>query len=194
LTLNNDTVATDDFLEKMIYWAERTPNALLGALALAAETKSPVYGGEIINWRKQKCINLLEQLKPEEQFKLHEVTHFPGRGLLIPSKVFYKIGFFEEKIFPHYIADYDFTHHAIKAGFKIFCNYDAKLMIYPESSGNFENRKKISIRNYYNHLFSLKGGGNLKNLLLYSIRNCPPKDLFFYLPKAFLSNILGYWK
>ncbi len=194
LTLNNDTIATEDFLEKMIFWAEKTPNVLLGAFAIDADTKKPVYGGEIINWRKQKCMNLLDHLKLSEQYGLHEVTHFPGRGLFIPAEVLRKTGLFDEKHFPHYAADYDFTHHALNAGFKIYCNYDSKLLIYPELSGNFENRKNRNFKNYYKHLFDIKGGGNLKNLLVYSIRNCPTKDLFFYLPKAFFSNILGYWK
>ena len=51
LTLNNDTIATEDFIEKMLYWAVKVPNALLGAFALDADTKKPVYGGEIINWK-----------------------------------------------------------------------------------------------------------------------------------------------
>ena len=53
LTLNNDTIAPEDFLEKMMDWAVKTPNSLLGAFAWDVDTQQPVYGGEIINWKWQ---------------------------------------------------------------------------------------------------------------------------------------------
>src|SRR3972149_9777335 len=51
MTLNDDTIATYSFIEKMLFWAEREPKALLGAFALDTETKKPVYGGSHINWK-----------------------------------------------------------------------------------------------------------------------------------------------
>jgi len=193
LTLNNDTIAKEDFLGKMIYRAEKTPNALLGAFALDANTKKPVYGGEIINWKWANSKSLLDSLPKEQWYGLHEVTHFPGRGLLIPAEVFRKIGLYDEKHFPHYAADYDFTHRAIRAGYKVYCNYDAKLLIYPDASGDAENRKKKSLKNYYNHLFGIKGGANIKIFTKYTIRNCP----FYYIPTfllcGYIKRILGYW-
>ena len=130
---------------------------------------------------------------PQEQWcRLHKVSHFPGRGLLIPSEVYRKIGLYDEKHFPHYAADYDFTHRAIRAGYKIYCNYDAKLFIYPEVSGDAENRKNKSLKNYFNHLFMLKGGGNLKVFFYYAIINCPPRYLILFLPIGISRRILGY--
>ena len=193
LTLNNDTIATEDFLEKMVYWAERTPKSLLGAFALDANTKQPVYGGEIINWKWANSKFLLDILPKEQWYGLHEVTHFPGRGLLIPAEVFRNIGLYDEKHFPHYAADYDFTHKAIRAGYKVYCNYDAKLLIYPDASGNIENRKKKSLKNYYNHLFGIKGGGNIIYNWRYAVFNCPKEYVLFYLIKANLQIIFGYW-
>ncbi len=70
---------------------------------------------------------LLDKLPKDQQKGLHKVTHFPGRGLWIPRKVFDVLGLFDEKKFPHYYADYDFTHSAVRAGFEIYCNYDARL-------------------------------------------------------------------
>lgn len=192
LTLNNDTIATEDFLEKMIYWAAKTPNSLLGALALNARTEEIIYGGEIINWKFANSKFLLDILPREKWHGLHEVTHFPGRGLLIPIEVFSKVGLYDEKHFPHYAADYDFTHRAIRAGFKAYCNFDAKLFIYPEVSGDAENRKKKSFKNYYKHLFGIKGGGNLRVFIKYAIRNCPPKYLPFFIPIGLIRRIFGY--
>ncbi len=193
MTLNNDTIATTDFLEKMIHWANLTPNALLGAFDVSYKTKKPYYGGEIINWPLAKSRLLLNELKEEEQYGLHEVSLFPGRGLLIPRKVFDKVGLYEENKLPHYMADYDFTHLVIRNGFKVFCNYDAKLYTFPEEGGDYKIKKKKSLRNYYNHLFSIKGGANLRNFTIYTFRNCPKKHIPVSLLVGYLRRLGGYW-
>ena len=59
MTLNDDTIVTDDFIKKMLFWAGKEPKALLGAFLLDAETKKPVYGGGIINWKLANSTALL---------------------------------------------------------------------------------------------------------------------------------------
>jgi GT2 family glycosyltransferase len=193
LTMNNDTTVDSEFLEKMIYWNNKRPNALLGALEIDSVTRKPHYGGELINWLADGSTYLLEELKPEEQNGLHEVSLYPARGLFIPRVVFEKIGLFEENKLPHYMADYDFTLQARKAGFKVFCNYDAHVYTYPEESGDFDNRKSKNLRNYINHLFGIKGGANLKNYTIYVFRNCPPVLIPASLISGYLRRIFGFW-
>jgi GT2 family glycosyltransferase len=193
MTLNNDTIASGNFIEKMISWSQRKPDALLGAFAIDKQHNRPVYGGGKFQWVTAGIKSLLKEIPEEERKGLHEVDHFPGRGLLIPRKVFEKIGLFNQKQLPHYFADYDFSHHAYKKGFKIYCNYDAVLYTYPEESGDRQNRRTKSIRNYRNHLFGIKGGGNLKNFSIFTFRNCPvlliPSCLFF----GYFKRLFGYW-
>lgn len=192
ITLNNDTLVAEDFLEKMFLWAEKTPNSLLGAFAIDAGTKKPVYGGERINWITAGYVNLLAVLDKEQWTGLHEVTHFPGRGLLIPSIVFKKIGLFAADIFPQSAADEDFTHRAIRAGFPVYCNYDARIHIYPNESGDAVLRNKKSLFNYWGHLFSFKGGGNIMRFVHYAIRNAPRRFLIPFLISGITRRILGY--
>ncbi len=192
MTLNNDTKASVDFVEKMLFWSARTPDSLLGAFAIDVHTGVPTYGGEIINWKSASSKFLLDVLPREQWHGLHEVTHFPGRGLLIPSAVFKKIGLFDEVHFPHYAADYDFTHRAIRVGYKVYCNYDARLYTYPDASGDAELRYRKSLRHYYDHLFSIKGGGNLKRFVTYGRMNCPRKYFLSFLFIGLLRRIFGY--
>jgi len=193
LTLNNDTIATPDFLKNIVHGAIEKPNALIGALDIDAATHKPYYGGEIINWKLSKSVYLLDTLKAEEQRGLHEVSLYPARGLLIPRKVFETIGLFEERMLPHYMADYDFTHQAIRHGFEVYCNYDAKLFTYPEEGGDHKIRKNKTLKSYLNHLFGLKGGGNLKNFTIYTIRNCPLKFMVPSLLTGYVRRIGGFW-
>jgi GT2 family glycosyltransferase len=82
LTLNNDTVASGNFIEQMLFWAEltSTSNALLGALDVDINTKKPYYGGERVDWKLSKSRFLLKELRQEDQKGLHEVSLYPGRG------------------------------------------------------------------------------------------------------------------
>ena len=193
LTMNNDTLADKVFLEKMFYWAEKKYPSLLGALAIDVQTNRPVYGGEIINWKTGSSKILLNEITSTELKGLHEVSHFPGRGLLIPTEVFKSIGLFDEKTFPHYAADYDFTLKAGRFGYKIYCNFDAKLLIYPEESGDRKNRERKNLKNYYNHLFGIKGGGNLKYFIKFGIKNCPKLFLPWFLARGSFQRLFGYW-
>lgn len=193
LTLNNDTILAPDFMEKMLFWAGRKKDALLGALELDAKTGNAIYGGEINDLTWGRYQHLLPLLKEHERVGLHEVTFFPGRGLLIPAEVFKRIGFFQERKFPHYMADCDFTLMARRKGFEIYCNYDAKLYSFPEECGDYEIRKHKSVRNYYNHLFSIKGGGNLRNFTLFTVRNVSPYFVPYQLIRGYLQRVFGYF-
>lgn len=193
MTLNNDTYATPEFMEKIDYWAKRHPKALFGALALDAVTKKPVYAGQVIDWKLLRSKSWVHILKEGEFKGIRQVSHFPGRGLLIPKTCFDEIGLFEEILFPHYYADYDYTHKAARNGYQIYCNLDAKLLIYPDASGDRDNRKKKSVRNYFNHLFDRKGGGNIRNFTVYVFRNCPPQFIPTYWTIGIIRRLFGYW-
>lgn len=191
MTLNDDTVPEPDYMEKMIHWSHQKPDVLLGAFAIDANTKQPIFGGEILNWKTTKYENLLPKLDASEMHGLHEVNVFPGRGLLIPRKVFEKIGLYDSRNFPQTVADLDFTCRAYNHGFKIYCNYDAKINIYPDESGGVKLVKKRSFKNYYNHLFGIRGGGNVIWFTKFTFKNAPllylPSYLIIGLMKRFLS-------
>ena len=193
MTLNDDTLLREDFLEKMIYWSELKPKAVLGALDYDYHTQKPYFGGEIHNWKTNKSYSLLDRLEPQKRYGLHEVTHAPGRGLFIPREVFEGIGLFEEKKLPQYAADYDFTFRAAREGFKVYCNYDAILYSFPQESGDHQKRMHRSLSNYKKHLFSITGTGNLKVYTHYVLRNCPTPYIPFALFDGYARRILGYW-
>jgi GT2 family glycosyltransferase len=193
LTLNNDTVASRAFVENMLAGASRDSHALIGALDKDINTKKPYYGGEHFDWKTGKSTYLLDVLPATKQHGLHEVSLFPARGLLIPRKVFDMIGLFEEKKLPHYMADYDFTLMAKRHGFRMYCSYDAVLYTYPSEGGDHKIRKRKTLKNYFDHLFSIKGGGNLRNFTVYTLRNCPRRDIFPALLSGFARRLGGFW-
>jgi GT2 family glycosyltransferase len=192
MTMNNDVIATKEYIHNMYKWIEKKPDAVMGSLEIDAVTKKINFAGERISWATGSYISLLNIVPESEHHGLHAVTHLPGRGLLIPRKVFEKIGLFDQKVFPHYMADFDFTHKLLRHGFEMYCNYDAKLYTYPQESGDSMNRQKKSLKNYYNHLFSIKGGGNLRNFTWYAWKNCPKRYLPSYLLIGYARRMGGY--
>ncbi len=193
MTSNNDTLCPPDFLEGMAKHMHANPNALLGAVAIEQGTEIITYAGERLSWFTDTTDNLTVSVSREDWKGLHRITHFPGRGLLVPAHVFRKIGLFDTKTFPHYMADYDFTHRARRAGFPIYANFDARLITYPDESGDRRLRKKKSMENYREHLFGIRGGGNLRNFFLFTFRHCPPLLWPWYIPLGLSKRTLGYF-
>jgi len=193
MTMNNDVLALPDFIEQMLAAAEQNPTAVLGAFELDATTGQPLYGGERLDWHTNTRHDLLTELPAAERFGLQPVTYLPGRGLLIPLSVIKAIGLFDEKRLPHYLADFDYTSLARRHGFPVFCNYAARLSTYPEESGQEKTRRQRSLRGYFQHLFGIRGGGNLINFTHFSIKNCPRPYLPYYLLNGYIRRLGGYF-
>lgn len=193
ITLNNDVVTAPDFVAQMLTVADQHPTAVLGSLEFDADTGEAIYGGERLDFRTNTRHDLLEEIPAARRTGLHPVTYLPGRGLLIPKVVIDKIGLFDEKRLPHYLADFDYTSVARRAGFPVYCNYDARLSTYPEESGQTITRKQRSIKGYFNHLFSIRGGGNVLNFTHFALKNCPKPYLPYFLLNGYARRLVGYF-
>ena len=192
MTLNNDVLCPPGFMKAMLAGAEARPNALIGALALEGEAKPKIaYGGERWHWLTDTRLRIGAWGYRQEG--LHTVSHFPGRGLLIPKACLGKAGLFDAKRFPHYMADYDYTMVARRDGFDILVNYDAPLITYPEASGDRALRAEKSWANYRRHLTDIRGGGNLLNFWRFSLKNCPVLLLPVNLAVGTGRRLVGYW-
>lgn len=194
LTLNNDTAPAPDFIEKMLTRAYENSGSILSSYEFDIQTGKPVYGGELVNWTWGGTTFLLDTIPIHARKGLHEVSVASGRGLLVPSTVFREIGLFNEKQLPHYLADYDFTCLAKRYGFGLYCNYDARLYVYTEESGDKEILRNKSIRNYFNHLFGIKGAGNLRYFTIYTVRNSPPVMVPLQLFIGYSKRIVNYFR
>lgn len=193
MTLNNDVLAAPDFVAQMLAAAARHPRAVLGALEFDANTGEAIYGGERLNFKTNTRHDLLAELPAARRTGLHPVTYLPGRGLLIPKAVLDKIGLFDEKRLPHYLADFDYTSGARRAGFPVYCHYEARLSTYPEESGQTLTRKHRSVRGYFQHLFGIRGGGNMVNFTHFALKNCPWPYLPYFLLNGYARRLVGYF-
>ena len=190
--LDNDTEVMPDYIEKMIYWAEQKPTALFSSMVYDITTGEPFYVGSRMDWRHSKEEAIINKIPKNKFHGLIVVTHLPGRGLWIPAIVFDKIGLFDAKNFPQCGADYDFTIHAKRMGFPLFCDCDAKLYGYTKEVTGSDYTKKFSLKNYYKHLTAIDGGSNIIVMWRYVMRNCPRRYRFQYVVMGLLYAFIGY--
>ena len=193
MTLNNDVLTAPDFVAQMLAAAAKNPRAVLGALEFDANTGQAIYGGERLNFKTNTRADLLDELPADRRTGLHPVTYLPGRGLLIPKAVIDKVGLFDEKRLPHYLADFDYTSVARRAGFPVYCNYEARLSTYPEESGQTLTRQHRSVKGYFQHLFGIRGGGNMVNFTHFALKNCPWPYLPYFLLNGYARRLVGYF-
>lgn len=195
ITLNDDTEPPADFISKMMEAVSIKPNALIGSSAVEKSTNELVFIGANIDWgyAKYNQVPINTSIRNRNSGFV-SVTHFPGRGLLVPVSVFQNIGFFDSKNFPQTLADFDFTHRAKEYGYEIFCNIDVKLVIYSELSSTVKLRRKKTFRNFCKHLFSLQGGSNIQRFIKYAKKNCPRKYKLQFIIIGVVRRIFGYWK
>lgn len=189
--LNDDTVPASDLIEVLAAAATEQPGALIGAVSTDAAGEL-LYGGEIVDWRHAQFRSLLDSLSPDERHGLHSVSHLPGRGLWIPAEVFGEIGLMDAKHFPQAVADYDFTQHALRAGHPNLVCFEARLIALPGETANVKLRTQPSLAKYWEHLFGIRGAGNLPRYVRYAVRNCPPRYLVQFVVLGVVRRVGGY--
>jgi GT2 family glycosyltransferase len=87
--------------------------------------------------------------------------------VLIPIEVIEKVGFFDQKNFPHYVSDYDYFLRAKKAGYKLFLS--TKAIVYNKTTltGFRPSEKILSADKIFTKLFSRRSAGNISNEILF---------------------------
>lgn len=192
LLLNDDTEPASDMVAVLKRDAAAHERCLLVARSVDVNTGESVYTGERIDWVRGRFVPFVECDADGGLHGLHPVTHTPGRGLLVPSETFEEVGLFDARAFPQTAADYDFSQRAARAGYELFCDYDAVLSAYPEETGGSRFRGDPSIANLWRHLFSRKGAGNLPYFWRYGARHAPRSTVVPFLVAGTARRVGGY--
>lgn len=186
LTINNDILVEQNFLNALVECAKEYPDSVIGSKVYFNPTEI-CHGGGKKNLIFPPNFNItpfgkLDNLKYQH---IREVDSVAGMGMLVPVSIFKAIGLFDEKNFPHYYADTEFALRAKKAGFKnLFCP-DSVIYNNPETTWKYPDEFSKNILKYL--LFD-KGSGYLLKAHL---------NLYFkYWPKAvwFIPFCLLYFK
>lgn len=173
ITINDDCVFDKHYISNLVSREKRNPNAIIGSLVLDTKTKKVVDAGVKVNWEKAIFNPILKQdNKPQD--KLVGVDVLSTKGTIFPVSVFRKIGNFDDKNFPHYLSDYEFTRRAKEKGYHLFMDYASVVFNDSQRTGlEKEKTNQLSGKEIRNYLFSRKSKINLSDQLKFFLFHCP---------------------
>jgi GT2 family glycosyltransferase len=166
LTMNNDTEVSPGYVESLIAAARRFPNALIGSLSVdITDPNRPLYWGTRTDWKTAKA---RRDTPPQAPFvdsvtpDCKNVDVLPGRGTLIPLRVFRTAGMFDAVRLPQYGADYEFAVRAHRAGYSLLVNRASVVRTHGEATGAGSKLKKLSVRAFAATYFSIRSPSCLR--------------------------------
>jgi|RhiMetdeSRZDD1v2_1073273.scaffolds.fasta_scaffold15181_5 GT2 family glycosyltransferase len=132
LILNDDVEFDSDYLACMERQALANPDCLIGSLAVYGEDPARVFWcGEAASYRQCRY----GYINRDDLSGCVSAVALPGRGMLVPTAVFKDIDLFDNKAFPQYAADFDFSLRARKAGYKLLCCCDTAVIVSTSKTG-----------------------------------------------------------
>lgn len=184
LTLNDDTEVQPDYLQTLLDAYERHKPCLVGSPSVDSEhpnklefagTHSELYfaGGrglaEDYNYDYRELQRRTDHVESDS---------LPGRGTLIPMRVFDEVGLFDSKNFAHYMADIEFSVRAKKAGYRLIVNTKSVVYEYKKETGLFINQQP-SWTDFIKSFTSIRSPTNLTVRYNFAIAHSKTKLLYF---------------
>jgi GT2 family glycosyltransferase len=189
LLLNNDTELAEDCLSRLYEASQANPGALIGCSCYDLGDGSLIYAGARLNWSMGEFETPFDDSGGEETV---EVTHLPGRGMFVPAEVFRDIGFIDADKFPQRYGDFDFSHRAYRAGYRVLVCRSAIVHGHRAESSGAGYRANPSLKGYLKHLTAINGPGNLQYFVTWAWRYCPKPRLLPYLCWGIAARAGGY--
>ncbi len=175
LSLNNDTAFEDDYLDSLLAASNIYGRAMVGSAEIDYSNRNKVtYAGEWLDLKHYR-FSVETQLAADNDIQCNEhVNVLPGRGMLIPVEAFSKTGNFDKAVFPHYIADYDFSLRAFNAGIKLVLSY--KSIVYSKlnlTGISVKETRPLSLKEARLIFFSIRSDMNIIDHVRFIQRHCP---------------------
>lgn len=165
---NNDIRADNNYFRNLLNIVKETSaGTIVGSKIYFADQPDLIWSmGGIFNSKSgYKRMTGYKERDSGEFNKVVSADWLPGMGTLIHRSVFEKIGFVNEKDFPQYHGDSDFTYRAKLSGFEIIVNPALKIWNDKSKSGIQHNN---NTRKFFQSLFSIRSNNHIgKDVLFY---------------------------
>lgn len=198
LTINDDEVFEEKFLQHLIECAERHERSVVGPLLLLWDTphrifqvapKWDVWSGGFRHWVKQTVWTV-----PERPF---EVEIIVGNCVLFPVEAIRECGLMDERRFPHY-GDAEYTPRMRRKGWRLLIEPRARVFCQPNDPP--PRVREMSFRKKFERLFLDKGNAHsLRRRLNANLQGAPNRlegllsFAVFFLRYAAGRNAEGAW-
>jgi GT2 family glycosyltransferase len=178
LALNNDLEVREDYLEQLLKAYDSHQPCLVGSVSVHLNDPERVaFLGDKWNPYTAKSQPVIAETRYSEIVKKYDylpTDALPGRGMLIPTEVFSKIGLFDKQRFPQYLADNDFSRRAMYAGYQLVVATSAVVMSVVENTGvNYKTHP--TWKTFYDSFWSIKSPNRLKSRYHFGMLHSPLK-------------------
>jgi GT2 family glycosyltransferase len=114
-------------------------------------------------------------------------------GTLVPVAVIHRIGYWDDKHFPQYHGDSDFTYRARRAGFKIIVHPDLKIWNDKSSSGLTHGD---SLKGLFRFFTSIRSNLNIRKNIQFYHRHAVSWRAYGFLIGYYMKIMGGFvkWK
>jgi len=168
LMLNDDVEFDSDYLARMKRCAEAHPGCLIGTLAVYSEDPNRVFWcGQAASHRERRY----GYVRRDRLCGCVPAETLPGRGMFVPTEVFHRIGLLDEKAFPQYAADFDFSLRARKAGYGLLCCCDTALRAKADKTGPGSVHRKDPIKVFFGSFLNIGSHNYLPAVWRFRIRH-----------------------
>lgn len=173
LTLNNDLTVGADYVSQLVRCAKsQTEPAIVGSTAVdSADPSHVLFCGIKKNW-VTGTTGAVDCNRPLNG-NAFESDMLPGRGTLIPVTAFKKVGFFDDEVFPQYLADYDFSIRALNEGYRLIVSHDAVVRSDASKTGMGSKLTNPSIAQTIRSFWTIRSANHLGKRWRFALRHCP---------------------
>jgi len=124
LTINDDSIPEDGFLDRLLETAGARPSAIVGVMLVYRSDPARVWacGGRVCFWSGrlfQHDLHGRDVAEARAGDRVRTVEILPGCGVLVPTAAYRDIGLYDARHFPQYHADSEFTIRAHRRGYEI---------------------------------------------------------------------------
>lgn len=202
LEMNNDCYFGPNYVSQILNTSKKYKNHIIGSLCVMSQDENEVVEAGIrINWKTGLVFGVAPAVSSERAYFermtiVDKLDALPGKGTLIPIEVFQKVGSFDYKHLPHYIADYEFANRAQRAGFKLIVDTHALVLHHWDATGlrSHDLKSLFSYQRAWQIMFGRRSMNNLIDWLNFLFLACPREYLALNLYTTFWRTVYGATK
>lgn len=172
LMMNNDTQVDSAYVETLVRVSSKE-DAAVGSLIVDSQQPSRILdAGEYIDWRTYS-FPVKTHIELGETF-CDRVDVLPGRGTLVPLRMIRIAGNVDDRLFPHYMADYEFFLRLRRHGFRLGVSIEARILAHIEETGLFTEGFPVDLRRAWALVSSRKSMNNFNDHWQFIGQCAPP--------------------
>ncbi len=186
--LNNDVIIDPNSISELVKCSLKKPSAIIGSIIYDINNPNQLWSvGGMLKWPWPGEMQLGMGENDNSQYNgIIKRQWSPGMGTLIPQEVFSRVGLYDVKNMPQYLADVDFCLRASYVGYPLYITSESKLYNNIENTGGIIKRGRLSWQQILSIFTSRKSSDFFSARITFIWRHCP---FYWFLPTLIIRYI-----